>query len=175
MLFKYRKLSLWKLNQHCHLYSRNMKNLQSFQLPFQTRSSKNSWPKYMSFPWNQIKNYFPKDILTRKGKISKNQHKTPGKMTKISYYVKRFERRNDRYTDRQTDRQLGTKRETIYPETKAIISFLSARRPQEDVSVKEWMPKTYKGNAIHVKSTSELSKKYVRRISSQCLSRIYLQ
>ena len=73
------------------------------------------------------------------------------------------DRQADRKTGRQTDwgpkgrqvgrptyRQVGRERETSYPETKAIISFLSARRPQEDVSVNEWTLKTCEGKAVYV-------------------------
>lgn len=70
---------------------------------------------------------------------------------------KQADRAKDRQTDIQTNRQVGRGRESSYPETKAIISFLSARRPQDDVSVNEWTLKTCKGKPMYVNLTSGFS------------------
>lgn len=54
--------------------------------------------------------------------------------------VSRTHREAERHKNRQT-RKI-TSQTVTYPETKAIISFLSVRRPQDDVSVNECVPNT---------------------------------
>ena len=90
--------------------------------------------------------------------VDRQTHRKTNKLT--NWHTDRPKDRqttNDRKTDKKTDRHVGRERQTSYPETKAIISFLSARRPQDDVSVNEWTLKTCKEKAIFV-SLTELSR-----------------